>query len=728
MNVSNIKSLRESVARLISDGCLHRAISEIRSFASACDDHSQDAAIDNLEQDYSMVLRYFVDGVDDPERPQIIADITARARAVVDVLARRAMIADTPTLYYLTARSLSRRPSDSIAGLATQYLAEVKRLATDYDSMADPTRTRRAEALARDLFNRLWVTHPLSPYDVAAVLRFCDDARSTAACLAVGGLLLGALEFYDPARLALLLQLYMNTTDDQIAIRALTAFCIALFRFRRRPMPRTLVQVLAAAKDTPTWKSDLKAIAMELMRTRDTASISERMRTELFPALSRLAPEMNDKISQGDFEVESLMEGGNPEWEEMLNRDGLADKLREMSEIQADGGDVYMSSFAKLKHFPFFSEPANWFLPFNPDYSDVAELDTLSGSFSRTLHSMPMLCDSDKYSIALSLSTMPRSMRDSAKMALDGENEQFQNMLTELQKADDKTRRRSIANSYVHDLYRFCNLFRRKIEFFNPFEHNINLLEVAPVADGFDDVETLNILAEFCLKHGYWAEGETLLKRVDQIADPSAPRAQKIGYCIDCQGRYLEAVSHYEEAEMLGGAGHWLLLRMARALRRGAKALRAADCYRRLLESEPENVDVILEAAVTYLEANKPADAEALFHQAVYLDEHNREARCGLAWAQFLNHKFAEADRSYTALIADNPTAEDYLNGGHVARVLGQTRRAISLYARFAATKPDEPNALADALSTDRRWLIDAGVDTNADRLIIEAAQLFANN
>ena len=725
MNSSEILSLQQQIAQQINDGCLIQAFADIRAFAITTNDHSEDAVIDRLDNNYSMVLRYFIDGVNDPERAQIIADIAAEARAAIDRLARRAMMTPAPSLYYITARNIGYRTSGSIASIAHTYNSEVARLASDFDSISDPMRSRSAEGALRDLFNRVWTSHPLSAADAAALQQFCSQAKSNAASTIIGAILLGALEFYDPTRLATLLQIYMNTTDERIAIRALIAFCIAIFRFRRRPMSRALAQTLAAAKDVPTWKSDLKIITMELMRTRDTAKISERMSKELFPALSQLAPEMNDKISQGDFQMESLMEGGNPEWEEMLRRNGIDQKLREMSEIQAEGGDIYMMSFAKLKHFPFFSEVANWFMPFDPDYSEVAQIDNYSGTIAHTLSRMPMLCDSDKYSVMLSFASMPAQARNAAQAAMDGENRQLQDMLSELEKADKSNLRKSIANSYVRDIYRFCNLFRRKIEFFNPFEHNINLLEVETLAQGFDDVETLNVIAEFCIKHGYWSEAETLLKRIDALELPSDRRAQKLGYCIDCQGRYLEAVSHYQEAEMLGGAGNWLLLRLARALRRAAKPSQALEYYRRLLETD-DSIANVVETAGAAIEAKCFAEAETLFYKAVYLDENNLEALRGLAWAQFLTHKFEEANTSYSKLLSSTPAPEDFLNAGHVARTLGHSREAIKMYRKYAELKSDTPDALASALTVDRRWLIDAGVDTSADRLIIEAASVFS--
>lgn len=53
----------------------------------------------------------------------------------------------------------------------------------------------------------------------------------------------------------------------------------------------------------------------------------------------------------------------NPDWEQAFEQSGLGDKIREMNDLQLEGADVYMSTFAQLKGYPFFREPHNWFYP-----------------------------------------------------------------------------------------------------------------------------------------------------------------------------------------------------------------------------------------------------------------------------------------------------------------------------------------------------------------------------
>ncbi|MDE8697704.1 hypothetical protein PZH42_26930, partial [Bacteroides cellulosilyticus] len=61
----------------------------------------------------------------------------------------------------------------------------------------------------------------------------------------------------------------------------------------------------------------------------------------------------------------------NPDWDQAFEQTGLGDKIREMNDLQLEGADVYMSTFAQLKGYPFFREPLNWFYPFDRMHSSI---------------------------------------------------------------------------------------------------------------------------------------------------------------------------------------------------------------------------------------------------------------------------------------------------------------------------------------------------------------------
>lgn len=722
MKVNNIKDFGRRTAKQIHDGKLRDAFAAMRTFSENSMNWETTSRINQLEQNYRYMLDYFARGVDDPGRRGVYDGIVTEARSICDSLVRQALMAETPTLYYNVARTMSVRRDETIASLIAAYRAEERRLNEDYASVTDLGRRRRAEQLMRDIFARVWVTYPLSADDAAALRDFINDkdVRQAAAALAVSALTMGMMEYYDIRRMELLLGAYVNAPDTEVSLRAFTGALMAMFRYRNRPVPPRVTAALDAAKESPCWLDDFKTVAIEFLRARDTERINRKMQDEVYPTLMKLGPGLQNKIGTGDLDLESLADGENPDWDEMLNRDGLGDRLREMSEIQAEGGDVFMATFSHLKQFPFFNDIANWFLPFDAEQTEVVEVDGLDGAIGVILHQLPFLCDNDKYSVVLSMGTIPKEQKEAGMASLRMQQAQSEDMMTEVEKADSATLRRNSLNKYLQDLYRFYNLFRRKGEFFNPFDHMVNLLEIDAIGSDFNDTDTLTVVAEFCFKHKFYAEAARFFARIDALEMPDARRSQKRGYCHECLGNNEEAISAYEEAELLDGGSRWTLRRLAAMMRRTGRADRAVDYYQRLSEIMPDDFDVTLNLAYALTDADRMADAETQFHKAVYYRPDSLNARRGLGWVQFVNGKADNAAATFDEVLAGEPGAEDYLNAGHVARARGDMSAAIKFYRQSVQSADKTADDLAKSLENDRRWLERAGVDTSTDGLIVE--------
>ena len=724
MKISEIKEFSARNAQRIAQGDLTDALAHLRAFSEQIMAWETTDRIDALARTYSYMLRYFASSATDPGRTALLADIKAQARAITDSLTRRALMAENPTLYFNTARTLAVRRDESVATLIGRYIAEERRLDSDYNSLADPNRRATAEALMRDIFARVWVTYPFTQPDADALIPLLTSPGKhvPAAALAVSALALGLMEYYDAARMQLLLRVYITSESAEIALRALVGFLMAAFRYRRRPMPQSVLDTLAAAKDTPAWQSDLRAAAIEVLRSRDTERISRKLRQDIYPTLLKMQGELKDKIGQGDLDLNELAQGENPEWDELLNRDGLGDKLKEISEIQADGGDVFMATFANLKQFPFFGDVANWFMPYHESHTAVATLDGLDGSLGLLLSRLPMLCDSDKFSITLSMNSLPEAQRRTALQALGAQADQMSEMLSEVTKADPAEARRAIINKNIQALYRFHKLFRRKNEFFNPFDNQVNFLDLPAVAHDFNDPATLDIIAQFSFRHKLWAEAAGLLQRVDDLSEPDAARYQKLGYCYESLGDNARALGYYEQAELLDDASRWTLRRMAAVLRREHNAARAVTCYRRLAAMLPDDFTVTLNLACALTEAGDTEQAEQQFHKGAYLDPESVQARRGLAWTQLINGKPDDAAESYRFVISREATRSDYLNAGHTARARHDNAEAINYYRLWLESEEParSPDELMKAFETDGPWLAKAGIDTDENRLFIE--------
>lgn len=72
------------------------------------------------------------------------------------------------------------------------------------------------------------------------------------------------------------------------------------------------------------------------------------MREEIIPEMLKNVSSMKNMrfgFEENDEENNDM----NPDWEDAFEKSGLGDKLREMNELQLEGADVYMSTFAALK-------------------------------------------------------------------------------------------------------------------------------------------------------------------------------------------------------------------------------------------------------------------------------------------------------------------------------------------------------------------------------------------
>ena len=76
------------------------------------------------------------------------------------------------------------------------------------------------------------------------------------------------------------------------------------------------------------------------------------------PELQKLSPDLFNKIkgkTPGTIDINEIEE--NPQWQEWLDKSGITRKMEEFNEIQLEGGDVFISTFSKLKSYPILQHP-----------------------------------------------------------------------------------------------------------------------------------------------------------------------------------------------------------------------------------------------------------------------------------------------------------------------------------------------------------------------------------
>lgn len=709
--------LRDDILRALASRRVSRALDLAESLLEAHPTPWQRRRdLERLRQDYQLLRQYALDGADDPHRHAVYDDITGALADLVALTQRDEEAAESPSLYFSTLRYERLQASDTIASLARAVTAAAG---------AEPP--AMAEAAEKRLFNRVWTTFPLSPDDEEALsaLLLDEDTAADTRALIVGALLLALTHYYDDRALYLLLQAYYSSADVMVAARALTAALIAISVHRQRRPSKRLSKLLESVRELPGWRGDVQAVALQLLRTRDTERISHTMRDELLPEMLKIRNDLIRKFGDNPSaaaDPDALSPEENPEWAELLEKSGIADKMRRLQEMQEEGADVMMGTFSSLKTFPFFNDVANWMLPFRPTHTAVAGAPA---PVVELMQANEMMCDSDRYSVLLAMGLMPRERRDLLSRQLDQQLSQAREQ-AEGDLPTGATQALTVQSRlFVQDLYRFFRLFRRKGDFNDPFATSLNLATVPTLAEAFGtgSADLLGVVAEFCFSHGHYSDAADLFTRIidHNPGHPEAQLLQKRGYARQQLADTRGALDDYLRADMLQPDHLWTLRRIAACHRSLGDSRQALDVYDRILTLDPDDLASTLQAGHCHLELGAPREALQRYFKVEYLGgDRSLKAIRPIAWCSFLTGDYDRAADYYSRIPEAKLSAHDYLNMGHLSMARRDYHTALLRYRCALSAFGGDRTALSRAFQGDLPHLRAAGVDDLITGLVLD--------
>ncbi len=685
MTTSDINDFRSKSTKYIAEEQLCDAFSIMRSNAAKLNNSKLLDDVTNLETSFKFLLQYFTNGSDDPDRFNQHDKILYNARILADRIYREmCYLADTSS-YYNTLKYTRLRPEETIPALVEKYRNELARLDYDLAAVASPTYRAQAERIACDLFNLMWVTFPYSVADTDNIrgLLADDKVPDYTKEMLVGAIMLGLLQFYDYERFNMLFFAYENC-NTSVAAAALTCIVICLYRYRKRDLHEPLIQQLKSYAEGKSWSQDLTTVFIELVRGYDTENLNRFMQEEILPNMIQMGSTLYDKIKKGDInptDIESLE--ANPEWDDLLYKKGFADKFKTFTESQLDGDDLFLSTFQGMKTDAFFRDVANWFMPFHPDHSAIAETVismTKPGeqsSVADMLAQAPMMCDNDKYSMMFQFARMPETERQSAFTQMP--NMPGEDMFRNDAPVDDAKLFKNNVNRWVKNYYRFFKLYRRKGDFFNPFDEVISPMDIDLLSENFDR----KAVGNFMFKRKLYSKVYDLFNVFGLDDDVDYKFYQKLGYCAEKEGHQMEALEHYRHAESLQPGNRWTLRRMARIYSQYGEFNEAIDTFKKLLEIDPDDVNILLNYGTVLMNFHLYDEALPIFYQAEYSAGSSAKAWRPIAWLLLLSKDYDGALTYYKRIIEESPIAEDYFNMGHLMWARGDLHQAISYYRQY---------------------------------------------
>lgn len=745
MTPKEIKDIEQRIKGYLKETRLRDALKTLGNVTEGQMMYELSDRLKQIKNTYAYMLDYLTAGADDPQRDRMLNDLIAQTYNVLDSFKVWEGEKDTSTLYFSIRRFNRRQGGASSVSESIDRLAAARRKATSMSALfadasgASNSSDKIVESAENDLFNNIWTSFPLSRTDGATLVAFINDPDqpTVTASRMASALSLAVFEYADPRAIEALCDIYSANAGDEsergrrLAAIALVSLIIALYKYSDRKFETATLNRIEALKDISKWNGEVRLTFMELVRARDTERISRTMREEILPGMMSIKPEIDKKIRNSDNPELFDPTGINPEWEEWLRQSGIEDKLKELNDMQMEGSDVFMSTFAHLKNFPFFNEIINWFTPYSaeapflvnqittkPDYQELQDI----------IGQLAFLCDSDKYSMLLSAEMIPEDKRELLIGQINGQREQMNEMKSSLQGITSQDMRRSDVQNVLRNLYRFVNLFRRKAEFYNIFNSSINLLDVKHLRESLEETDLLKLIGEFYFKHKYYPESLLAFTALDDMGEFDGTLYQKMGYANEKINRLDAAARYYEQADLLDNDSKWVKIHLVSVYRKLGRFDDAINVVNLLLGQYPDDAAIALTAGYTFIDADNYREAIKHLFKAEFLAPEDENVLRPIAWALFMIRDFDKASNYYNRILLNKPTSEDYLNMGHVALAKSQFKDAVNFYKLSIMNRNPDAKSFIDSLEKDRAHLERVGIPANVVHLIADAVMYDMEN
>lgn len=714
----NIKDTHQHVVKLITEKKLKEAFVELGELTKNTNNWELENKLNEIETSYNYMLDYTRQNITDPQRIEMHQKLLRDTLAIADKVQYLMISAEPYRTNYL-------KTQDKLKNAETPYtlenvLIELEAYTENYaltgllkteDSTEELNNVRkRHEEMQAALFEMTWTSQYWTVEEETTAKRILESVLITPndLCLFVSAVTLSLVENFDRKKLMLLFDAY-NHENNQINQRALVGLAIVFELYHTRlPYYPEVVARLSFLNENETFARSLNRVQIQILLSKDTDKINKKMQEEIIPEMIKNANANNLRINPDENE-----EDFNPDWVQNIENSAFGDKLKEMSELQMEGADVYMSTFAYHKGYPFFHSINNWFYPFDKQNSLVVkEIGEGTGSnvIDLILESA-FFCDSDKYSLLFTIMQIPAAHREMMTRQLS--EQQIDELMNE-KKGDaikafaDKPE--LISNQYIHNLYRFFKLYRNSHEFIDIFDAPIHLNEYKILRESMYKPELFKELVSFLFRKEHYKEATEVYRILLKLEGDNAEVYQKLGYCYQKEKDYEQALKAYAKADMLKPDNVWTNRHMATCYRMLKDYGKAIVYYKKVEQVQPENRSLLYNTGSCLVELEQFDEALQYFFKLDFIEPDNLRTWRAIAWCSFMLKKLEQAMKFYNKIIDKNGVAPDYLNAGHIAWCLGDMNKAMEFYTKSCELSGSKVLFL-DIFNKDKEFLLDNGIN-----------------
>lgn len=717
MNEQLILKQNQQIVRLLTEKRLKEALALLESLLYNFNDSVLRNRLEQVQTSYQYMLQYMQQGTHDPERQKLYRELLVSTWEITDQ-SRVALLDEVSLHYYHDLRRKNnlmpiRQDISALQRILEGFPDEMSvcRLTPGFQGL-DEILSRHEEA-DKTLFLQTWSNSGWSQEEAeqAEALLQSELMPPNDLSLFASAVMLSLMECFDPRKVNWLLKAIRHN-HTFVSQRAMVGLVLILHIYPNRILlyPEIKSQISLLGEE-PEFTKQLNRIYLQLLHSQETESINRKMREEILPEMMK-----NVNIMRGmKFDVDDIDENDfNPDWEDAFEQSGLGDKIREMNELQIEGADVYMSTFAQLKNYPFFHDMSNWFYPFDPEHSSVIHSIGLSPEKEKSVLSVILqsgfFCNSDKYSLCFTMAQLPPNQRDmmiSQMTPQDQRDLMEEKNISEL--ASFAVRSDIVSNQYIHNLYRFFKLNRHKMEFRNIFREEIALHRNPVLETILGTNEFLTTIANFLFKKEHLEAAVEIYQILIDRKTANATIFQKAGVCYQKTTHYQEAIDAFRKADVLKPDHVWTLRHLSTTYWLMGDRNKAMEYLQRVEAILPDNRSILYKMATYLTELERYDEALKYFFKMDFIEENSPRVWRGIGWCSFAAGKHEQAMKYYDKVLAEKPYTPDYLNAGHVAWSLGNIENAVKFYKK-AEQNYGNKDFFLEVFNKDRDMLLKQGI------------------
>ncbi len=691
---------------------------------------------ENLVMTYRNMLSYTIEGINDPERNKVYLKLIQSILELSDQVRQDILSHLSGWHTYWVKQQAEREQKlsgktivESVDDLIFKSeLDEWLNLSNDARPDPESENSRKHKKLISDIFNHLWLTdyYGEAEQSLVSIIIKSGKFRWYESSILTTAITLSALRTWKTEKLLYLIDIY-NAGQEQVMERALCGLILNLHYYNGRVMlyPEISTKISGMAKQL-AFREHCRIIVLQTIRSRETEKLSRKLHDEILPQVAKMRPRIEEKLDLDNILPKDKNEEKNPDWSEMFSdSEDIFKTMEELTKLQMEGADVYMSAFANLKHFDFFKDFQNWFVPFYPDHEVVDEIfrDEILGpgtnELAEAMYKTPFICNSDKYSLILNLKYLPSSQKSMMLKVFRMELEGLQQMDDDDSVSDPNRKFRTSVTQYLQDIYRFYKLSPYRKEFEDIFTGRLDIYNSEFFRLVTNVPEAESGLADYFFSKDFFEDALSLYLKQVPLKPDDSQLYEKIGYCYQELSDWSSALANYRKAELIDRK-IWTIKKIALCLRKLDRTEEALEYYLQAASLEPDNLHIAIMTAHCYLDLKEYDQALNHYFRVEYNDPGNLKILRPIAYCYFALGKFDESLKYYDRLSVGKLNAHDLINMGHLALCMGKKKEAIDYYRRSILTGEITKDQFTAIFTDDRQLLVSHGINAEDLPIILD--------